>query len=103
MGYNIRMEENHMFEKVCKMLGEQLGIEPDSINPEQEVVKDLGADSLDVVELLMSLEDEYGITLPEGDVEGIKTVQDIVDMMERLQNKCIRQVGRRVSRRPTFF
>ncbi len=74
-----------MFEKVCKMLGEQLGIAPESIRAEQEVVKDLGADSLDVVELMMALEDEYGITLPEGEIENVKTVQDIVDMMGRLQ------------------
>ena len=73
-----------MFEKVCKMLAEQLGIQADTIKPEQEVVKDLGADSLDVVELMMALEDEYGITLPESDVENVKTVQDIVDMMEKL-------------------
>lgn len=74
-----------MFEKICKMLAEQLGVSADAIKPEQEVVKDLGADSLDVVELMMALEDEYGITLPEGDVENIKTVQDIVDMLEKLQ------------------
>lgn len=74
-----------MFEQVCKMLAEQLGIDASVIKPESEVVKDLGADSLDVVELLMTLEDEYNITLPEEDVESIKTVQDIVDMMEKLQ------------------
>ncbi len=74
-----------MFEKVRKMLADQRGISEESITPESEVVKDLGADSLDVVELMMALEDEYGITLPEGEVENIKTVQDIVDMMERLQ------------------
>lgn len=75
-----------MFEKVCKMLGEQLGISPEEIRPEQEVVKDLGADSLDVLELMMSLEDEYGVTLPEGEVEKVKTVQDVVDLMNSLQN-----------------
>ena len=73
-----------MFEKVCKMLAEQLGTDPQSIKPEQEVVKDLGADSLDVVELMMALEDEYGITLPEGEVESLKAVQDIVDMLNKL-------------------
>ena len=56
-----------MFEKVCKMLAEQLNVPVDSIKPESEVVKDLGADSLDVVELIMALEDEYGITLPFGE------------------------------------
>ena len=73
-----------MYEKVCKMLAEQLDISTDTITPQSEVVKDLGADSLDVVELMMALEDEYGITLPEGEVENVKTVQDIVDMMEKL-------------------
>lgn len=74
-----------MFETVCKMLAEQLGIPADTIKPEQEVVKDLGADSLDVVELMMAIEDEYGVTLPESEVENIKTVQDIVNMMEHLK------------------
>ena len=74
-----------MFESVCKMLAEQLGIDASTIKPEQEVVKDLGADSLDVVELMMAIEDEYGVTLPESEVEGVKTVQDIVNMMEKLK------------------
>ena len=73
-----------MYEKVCKMLAEQLDISVDTITPQSEVVKDLGADSLDVVELMMQLEDEYGITLPEGEVENVKTVQDIVYMMEKI-------------------
>ena len=74
-----------MYEKVCKMLAEQLGIEVEKITPESEVVKDLGADSLDVVELMMTLEDEYGVTLPEGEVENVKTVQDIVEMVSKLE------------------
>ena len=73
-----------MFEKVRKMLKEQLKIDESKITPEAEVVKDLGADSLDVVELMMAIEDEYGVTLPEGKVETVKTVQDIVDMLEEL-------------------
>ncbi len=71
-----------MLEKVSKMLAEQLKIEESKITPEAEVVKDLGADSLDIVELMMALEDEYGVTLPEGRVESVKTVQDIADMLE---------------------
>lgn len=74
-----------MYEKVCNMLAEQLGIEVEKIKPESEVVKDLGADSLDVVELMMALEDEYGVTLPEGEVENVKTVQDIVEMVSKLE------------------
>ena len=74
-----------MYEKVTKMLAEQLNIDVSKITPEAEVVKDLGADSLDVVELMMALEDEYGVTLPESEVENVKTVQDIVDMMSTLE------------------
>ena len=73
-----------MYEKIVKMLAEQLGIEAKTITPQSEVVKDLGADSLDVVELMMALEDEYGVTLPEGEVGNVKTVQDIVDMVNKL-------------------
>ena len=73
-----------MFEKVQKMLAEQLDIDPEKITPQSEVVKDLGADSLDVVELLMTLEEEFGITLPDSEMENVKTVQDIVDMMEKI-------------------
>lgn len=74
-----------MFEKIRKMLAQQLKIDESKITPEAEVVKDLGADSLDVVELMMALEDEYGVTLPEGKVEAVKTVQDIVTMLEELE------------------
>ena len=72
-----------MFEKVCKMLADQLGIAADTIKPESEVIKDLGADSLDVVELMMALEEDYGITLPDGEVENVKTVGDIVEMLNK--------------------
>lgn len=75
-----------MFEKVREMLAKQLNIKPETIRPESEVVKDLGADSLDVVELLISLEDSYGISIPEEDMENFKTVQDIVNMLEKLEN-----------------
>ena len=74
-----------MFEKVRAMLAKQLNLQPDKITPESDVVKDLGADSLDVVELLISLEDDYGISIPEDDSVNVKTVQDIVDMIERLE------------------
>ncbi|MBO4989240.1 MAG: acyl carrier protein [Clostridia bacterium] len=74
-----------MFEKVSEMLASQLGVSVAKITPESEIVKDLGADSLDVVELLMTLEEETGITVPDDEVESIKTVQDIVNMIEKLQ------------------
>jgi acyl carrier protein len=73
-----------MFEKVCAVLAEQLNLNAADIKPTDEVVKDLNADSIDVVEMLMTLEDEYGIKIPEEDFEHVKTVQDIVDEMEKL-------------------
>ena len=74
-----------MFEKVRDMLARQLNLKPEAITLESDVVKDLGADSLDVVELLISLEDDYGISIPEDDIVNVKTVKDIVDMIEKLQ------------------
>lgn len=76
-----------MFEKVCAVLAEQLNIDAASIQPTDEVVKDLNADSIDVVEMLMNLEDEYGIKIPEDDFDKIKTVQDIVDELEKLSKE----------------
>ena len=73
-----------MFEKVRDMLAKQLNLSADQIKPESDVVKDLGADSLDVVELLISLEDDYGVSIPEDDIVNVKTVQDIVEMIEKL-------------------
>ena len=55
-----------MFDKVAKLLAEQLGLPVSKITPESRIVEDLGADSLDVVELLMTLEDETGKTIPAG-------------------------------------
>lgn len=74
-----------MFEKVRDMLAKQLNLKPEAITLESDVVKDLGADSLDVVELLITLEDDYGISIPEDDIVNVKTVKDIVDMIEKLQ------------------
>ena len=73
-----------MFEKVRAMLAKQLNLSPDKITMESDVVKDLGADSLDVVELLISLEDDYGVPIPEDDIVNVKTVKDIVEMIEKL-------------------
>ena len=74
-----------MFEKVRAMLAKQLNLPVEKISLESDIIKDLGADSLDVVELLISLEDNYGISIPEEDIAGVKTVKDIVDMIEKFQ------------------
>lgn len=73
-----------MLEEVVKVLADQLGIPASDIKPESEIVKDLGADSLDLVELLMTLEDNTGKTIPEDKVSDIKTVGDVVKMLESL-------------------
>lgn len=73
-----------MFEEIAKTLAEQLGIPQSDIKPESEIVKDLGADSLDVVELLMTLEDNTGKTIPEDKVGDLKTVDDVVKLLETL-------------------
>ena len=73
-----------MFEEIAKILAEQLGIPQSKITPDSDIVKDLGADSLDVVELLMTLEDNTGKTIPEESVTDLKTVGDVVKMIEAL-------------------
>ena len=67
---------------VIKLIAEQLGKSVDEVTVDKEVVKDLGADSLDVVEMLMSLESEFNITVPEEDAVNIKTVGDIIKLIE---------------------
>ena len=73
-----------MFEEVVKALAEQLNIPQDKIKPENDIIKDLGADSLDVVELLMTLEDSTGKTIPEEKVADLKTVADVVNLLQSL-------------------
>ena len=83
-GGDDNMSNEEIFQRMRDLVSEQFGMEPDEVTLETSFEDDLGADSLDVVELMMALEDEYGITLPEGEVENVKTVQDIVSMMEKL-------------------
>ena len=73
-----------MLEKIAKMLAEQLGIPQSKVTLESRIIDDLGADSLDVVELLMALEDETGKTIPDDEVAEIKTVGQIVEVLEKL-------------------
>ena len=73
-----------MFEEVAKLLSEQLNIDVSKITEDSEIIKDLGADSLDVVELLMALEDNTGKTIPEEKVANLKTVGDVVKTLETL-------------------
>ncbi|MBE5749968.1 MAG: acyl carrier protein [Clostridiales bacterium] len=72
-------------EKVKQLIASQLNKSVDEILDEKEVVKDLGADSLDIVEMLMGLEEEFEITVPEEDAVNIKTVGDIIKLIEDKQ------------------
>lgn len=71
-----------MFEQIKAIIAEQLSAEPDKITPETSIIDDLGADSLDVVELVMALEEKFGIEIPDEDAEKITTVGDIVSYVE---------------------
>lgn len=74
-----------LFETIRENLAKQFEIDPETITMETNVVDDLGADSLDVVELIMSLEDSFGITISDDDAAKLTTVSNIVEYLERLQ------------------
>ncbi len=69
-------------EKVKKIVGEQLGVDEEEITPAASFVEDLGADSLDTVELVMAFEEEFSIEIPDDDAEKIITVQNSVDYIK---------------------
>ncbi len=69
-------------ERVKKIIGEQLGVGEEEITPESSFVEDLGADSLDTVELVMAFEEEFGIEIPDEDAEKILTVQNSIDYIK---------------------
>ena len=69
-------------ERVKKIIAEQLGVEEDDVIPEAKFVEDLGADSLDTVELVMALEEEFEIEIPDEDAEKIQTVSAAVDFIK---------------------
>lgn len=71
-----------VFEKIKEMLSNQLDIEEEKITMESSIVDDLGADSLDVVDLIMSLEEEFDIEIPDEEIENIKQVGDLVRYIE---------------------
>ena len=71
-----------IFEQVKEVVVEQLNANPDEVKPESRFVEDLGADSLDVVELVMALEEKFGIDIPDEDAEKIQTVADAVKYIE---------------------
>lgn len=71
-----------VFERIRQILMDQLDLEEDKITMESDIVEDLEADSLDVVDLVMTMEDEFGVEVPDDKIEGFKTVGDIVRFAE---------------------
>ena len=71
-----------LFERVKEIVANQLNVDEDKILPETHFVEDLRADSLDIVELIMDLEEEFDLQIPDEDLPKVSTVQDIVDYIE---------------------
>jgi len=74
-------------DKVKSIIVEQLGVKAEDITPESSFINDLGADSLDTVELVMALEEEFGVEIPDEDAEKISTVGDAIKYIEQKTNK----------------
>jgi acyl carrier protein len=72
-----------IFDQVKEVIVEQLNVSPEEVKPEANFVNDLGADSLDVVEMIMALEERFGIEIPDSEAEKIQTVQDVVNYIEQ--------------------
>ena len=74
-------------DQVKKIIVEQLGVDEDEVTPDASFVDDLGADSLDTVELVMAFEEEFGIEIPDEDAEKLQKVSDVVKYIEEKQAK----------------
>ncbi len=73
------------FEKIKQIIVEQLGVDESEVNPEAHFINDLGADSLDTVELVMALEEEFGVEISDEDAEKIQTVGDVIKFIDKLK------------------
>lgn len=79
------MNPDAILEKVKEVIIEQLGVEDENIKLETSFIDDLGADSLDIVELIMALEEEFDMQIPDGEAEKIATVNDVVEYIKNNQ------------------
>jgi acyl carrier protein len=71
--------KEQIFDKVKEIIVDQLGVEEDEVTLESSFIEDLGADSLDIVELIMALEEEFGLEIPDDEAEKIATVNDAIE------------------------
>ena len=74
-----------IMEQVTEIVVEELALDPNEVTPDASFLEDLGADSLDVVELVMAFEEEFGLEIPDEEAEKIETIQDAVDYIENNQ------------------
>ncbi len=75
-----------VFEKIRTIIAEELGVEKETVERDSKLAEDLGADSLDAVELIMAIEEEFDIEIDDTEATKIKTVQDIIDYLEKMQD-----------------
>jgi len=76
------MAEKSVQDRVKEIIVEQLGVNPDQVTPEAKFIEDLGADSLDTVELVMAFEEEFGAEIPDEDAEKMQSVGDVIKYIE---------------------
>jgi len=79
--------EKSIEEKVKDIIVEQLGVNPEQVTPQASFIEDLGADSLDIVELVMAFEEEFGVEVPDEDAEKLQTVGDVIKYIEEKSSK----------------
>lgn len=78
--------ESEVFERIREYLADQLDIETAKIHPESDIVVDFGADSLDVIDMITTLSDEFGVEIPDEEIENFHTVADVVTYVEEHLN-----------------
>ena len=81
------MAEKSIEDKVKDIIVEQLGVNPEQVTPQASFIEDLGADSLDIVELVMAFEAEFGVEVPDEDAEKLQTVGDVIKYIEDKSSK----------------
>jgi acyl carrier protein len=81
------MADKNIEQSVKDIIVEQLGVKPEQVTPEAKFIEDLGADSLDTVELVMALEEKFGIEVPDEQAEKLQSVGDVIKYIEEAQQK----------------
>ena len=74
--------ESEVLDRIREYLADQLDVDPDKITPDSDIVEDFGADSLDVVDMITTLSDEFGVDIPDEEIENFHTVGDVVQYVE---------------------